>query len=83
MPRAVLAHSTHVKGVGTFENGVEHPRVDVVLATGIHQNVCQQINLGYCDPSGIDPAEFENREEDGVLLVPNAGEMLFRLRTEG
>ncbi|MBE9566620.1 MAG: DUF2088 domain-containing protein, partial [Proteobacteria bacterium] len=34
-PWGVLAHCTHVKGIGTFENGVERPRVNVVLATQI------------------------------------------------
>ncbi|MHA1574269.1 MAG: lactate racemase domain-containing protein, partial [Alphaproteobacteria bacterium] len=32
--RTVMAHSTHVKGAGTYENGVEKPRVNVILATG-------------------------------------------------
>jgi len=31
-PWGVLAHSTHVRGVGTFENGVERCRVQVTLA---------------------------------------------------
>ena len=28
IPRGVLAHSTHVRGIGTFENGVEKPRIE-------------------------------------------------------
>jgi len=46
-PWGVLAHSTHVKGIGAFEDGVEHPRVNVVLATQIPEKVCDRINLGY------------------------------------
>lgn len=79
VPRAVLAHSTHVKGIGRYENGVERPRARVVLATGIPEPVCKRINLGYLDPGTIDPNTFAGREPDGVLLVPNAGEMLYRL----
>jgi len=76
----VLAHSTHVRGIGTYENGFEHCRVQVTLATGIPKEICAEINLGYCDPATIDPNEFANREDEGVLLVPKAGEMLYHLR---
>lgn len=79
-PWGVLAHSTHVKGIGTFVNGVEHPRARVTLATAIPESVCQQINLGYRDPKTIRPADFAGREDQGVLLVPKAGEMLFHLK---
>jgi nickel-dependent lactate racemase len=78
-PWAVLAHSTHVRGLGTFENGVEHGRARVTLATGIPEKLCRQINLGYRDPKSLRPADFADREDEGVLLVPKAGEMLFRL----
>jgi nickel-dependent lactate racemase len=79
-PWGVLAHSTHVHGIGTYENGVETPRVRVTLATSIPQETCQRINLGYRDPNTIRPEEFASREEEGILLVPKAGEMLFRLK---
>jgi len=79
-PWGVLAHSTHVRGVGTFDNGVEKCRAQVTLATGIPESVCKQINLGYRDPKSIRPEDFANREHEGVLLVPKAGEMLFHLK---
>jgi len=79
VPRAVLAHSTHVKGIGTFENGLERPRANVILATGIPPERCRKINLGYMDPASIDPDDYKNREDEGILCVPNAGEMLHRL----
>jgi len=78
----VLAHSTHVYGAGTYENGVEKPRAKVILATGIPEAVCREINLGYRDPKTIRKDEFANREEEGVLLVPKAGENLYRLEDE-
>jgi hypothetical protein len=78
-PWGVLAHSTHVRGIGTFENNVEKCRIQVTLATGIPEAACRKINLGYRDPQSIRPADFANREDEGILLVPKAGEMLFQL----
>jgi nickel-dependent lactate racemase len=79
IPRAVLAHSSHVKGIGTFEGGIEKARINVVLATGIPEERCRKINLGYRDPRTIDPAEWQNREDESILCVPDAGEILYRL----
>ncbi|EEF57678.1 lactate racemase domain-containing protein [Pedosphaera parvula] len=78
-PWGVLAHSTHVRGIGTFENGVEKCRVKVTLATQIPREKCEQISLGYRDPNSIRMEDFANREAEGVLLVPKAGEMLYQL----
>ena len=78
-PWGVLAHSTHLRGGGVFEDGVEKPRIKVTLASQISPERCQAMNLGYLDPSTINPAEWEGREDEGVLLVPNAGETLYRL----
>ena len=80
LPWGVVAHSTHVKGSGTYTGGVERPRINVTLATGISEADCRAINLGYRDPASIDPASFRNREAEGVLLVPRAGEYLYRPR---
>ena len=79
-PWGVLAHSCHVYGGGTFENGVETPRARVVLATGIPPETCRKINLGYLDPASIRVEDFAEREDEGILWVPKAGEMLFRLQ---
>ena len=79
IPRGVMAHSTHVRGVGTFIDGVEKPRVSVILATQIPKDVCERINMGYRDPDSIRVEEWENREDEGILYVPKAGEMLYRL----
>ncbi len=74
----VLAHSTHVKGIGTYENGIEKPRVTVILATGIPEATCKKINLGYMDWRSIKVEDYANREAEGILHVPKAGEMLYR-----
>ena len=80
-PWGVIAHSTHVRGIGSYENAVERCRVKVTLATGIPREVCERINMGYRDPATIRMEDYANREEEGVLLVPKAGEMLFQLET--
>ena len=76
----VLAHSTHLRGAGVFDlpTGVERLRVQVTLATGIPEEVCRAVNLGYRDPSTVDVAEFAADPE--TMVVPRAGEVLFRLR---
>jgi lactate racemase len=83
-PWGVLAHSTHVRGGGTFsDDGVETCRVQVTLASGIPEEVCRRINLGYRDPKSIDVELFADREDEGVLLVRKAGEQLYRLEEDG
>jgi len=76
----VLAHSCNVRGIGTFEDGVEHPRINVVLATQMPEEYCRSINLGYRDPATINPDEWKDREDEGILYVPKAGEMLYLLK---
>jgi nickel-dependent lactate racemase len=78
-PGGILAHSTHVRGLGTFDAscGLETPRIQVTLATGIPRERCERINLGYLDPATVNPDEW--RGHDGWLVVPRAGEMLYRV----
>jgi len=76
-PWGVIAHSTHVRGIGQIIDGRDQPRIRVTLATGIPEDVCRAINLGYRDPASIDPAEWQ---VEGRLYVPKAGEMLYKLR---
>ena len=81
-PGGVLAHSTQVKGLGRFDvaTGIETPRVQVTLAMGIPEERCRRINLGYMDPATVNIDEWSGREHEGILLVPRAGEMLYRLK---
>lgn len=81
-PGGVLAHSTHVKGLGTYDTAtcLETPRIRVTLATAIHEERCRRVNLGYMDPASIHLADWRGRESDAILLVPRAGEVLYRLR---
>ena len=80
LPWGTMAHCTHVFGGGTYENGVEVPRARVTLATGIPESVCREINLGYRDWRSIRVEDYAHREDEGILLVPKAGEQLYKLR---
>ena len=79
-PWGVVAHATHVRGIGTFVDGVEKPRIRVTLATGIPEATCRKINLGYRAPDSIDVSQWRGRESEGRLYVPKAGEMLYKLK---
>ena len=79
VPRGIVAHSTHVKGIGTYIDGVEKPRANVILATGISKERCKKVNLGYMNPNEIKIADYENKEDKGILVVRHAGEILHRL----
>jgi nickel-dependent lactate racemase len=83
VPKSVLAHSTHLRGQGTYDaaTGRECPRIEVTLATAIPEERCARLNLGYCDPTTINIAEWRDREHDGIKLIPRAGETLYRFRT--
>jgi nickel-dependent lactate racemase len=78
-PGGILAHSTHVRGLGTYDAArrKEECRIRVTLATGITQVRCERINLSYRDPAAIDPREWP--DGNGSLVVPRAGEMLYRV----
>ena len=80
--KLILAHSTNVRGIGTFETGTEHPRIAVTLATSIPEDVCRSVNLGYRDPRSINLDEWRRRQDDDLLVVENAGQVLYRPRKE-
>jgi nickel-dependent lactate racemase len=77
----VLAHSTHLRGAGTYDpvEG-ERLRVTVTLATSIPESTVRRANLGYLRPEDVDMAAME--ADPDTLVVPQAGEVLFRLRAE-
>ena len=82
VPGSILAHSTHLKGTGTYDavTGIETPRIQVTLATGIPEERCLRLNLGYADYREIDPETWIGHEQEGILFVPHAGEVLYRIR---
>jgi nickel-dependent lactate racemase len=84
IPKVALAHSTNVKGAGEYNAGtkVESPRVQVDIATRIPRERTEHINLGYVDPVTVSIEDWQRRaqEDDSILVIPHAGEMLFRLK---
>lgn len=78
-PRTVLAHSTHLRGAGSYDPVMgERGRITVTLATGIDEETTRAVGLEYHDPALIDPEEWA--KDPGTLVVPDAGEVLHRLR---
>jgi nickel-dependent lactate racemase len=79
-PGGILAHSTHVKGLGTYDapSRVETPRIQITLATGISEERCERVNLGYRNYTQVDARDYEG--DPKTLVIPRAGEMLYRIR---
>ncbi|HVO12621.1 MAG TPA: lactate racemase domain-containing protein [Vicinamibacteria bacterium] len=79
VPGGILAHSTHLTGLGRYDpaTGLETPRVRVTLATGIPRDRCRRLNLGYLDPATIEVERW--KEDPDTLIVPRAGETLYRV----
>jgi nickel-dependent lactate racemase len=80
IPLGVLAHSTHLRGSGVMENGIEKPNVRVTLSSKISKEDCTRLNLGYMNPASIDISNWKNRDAEGILFVPKAGEILYRIK---
>ena len=77
-PWGVIAHSTHVKGIGASKDEGEKARINVKLATGIPRERCERVNLEYVDYRSIQIADWQTKPDR--LLLEKAGEMLYRLK---
>ena len=75
----MIAHSTHVRGAGRYRGGVERPRAQVTLATRLGPEICEHLSLGHRDPASESMEAGRGREPEGILLVPKAGEILYRV----
>jgi len=84
VPRGVIAHSTHLIGQGSYDaaSGIENLRIKVTLATGISEQRCRRSNLNYLNPHGIKLEDWQGREDEGIKLIPHAGEILYRLANQ-
>jgi nickel-dependent lactate racemase len=80
-PLGVLAHSTHLRGSGVMNGHKEVPNVRVTLASKISAEDCARLNLGYLDPAKINVDDWKDRDEEGILYVPKAGELLYRVKS--
>jgi nickel-dependent lactate racemase len=80
IPLSILAHSTHVRGSGVVQDGVEKPNIKVTLASRVSPEDCAKLNLGYQNPDNIKISDWQNQEDKGILVVPKAGEILYRVK---
>lgn len=80
LPLGVLAHGTHLRGSGAYQNGIEQARIQVTLASKISEQDCKTLALGYLNPDDIIIDDWQDKENEGILYVPKAGEMLYRIR---
>lgn len=78
VPWGELAHATHLYGAGTYDGVTEEQRVTVTLATSIPEEVVRRANLGYLAPDAVDAEQWA--DDPDTLVVPDAGEVLYRLR---
>lgn len=80
-PTGLLAHSTHLRGAGTYSDlEGEKCRITVTLATGISKERTLAMNLNYLDPKEFKVSDYETDSQ--TLINHNAGEILYRLRTK-
>jgi nickel-dependent lactate racemase len=78
-PTGLLAHSTHLRGAGTYsDKDGEKCRITVTLATGISEERVRAMNLNYLDPSTFNLDDFNG--DSSTLINHNAGEILYRLQ---
>ncbi len=71
-----------MRGSGVMDNGIEKPNVRLSLASEVPPEDCARLGLGYRDPATIAPADWQNREDEGILYVAKAGEMLYKVKGE-
>ena len=79
IPLGVLTHSTYLQGPDRYENGIEYPSIKVTLASKIPYTNCSRLSLGYLNPADVNLKEWQKQENKGILFVPKAGEMFYRL----
>ena len=80
-PGGILAHSTHVKGLGTYDapSGVETPRIEVTLATGIPRGAMRSRRISDIkDPARVDPARLRWRSRETLVDSARGGNALPR-----
>jgi nickel-dependent lactate racemase len=80
-PTGLLAHSTHLRGAGTFSTEAgEKCRITVTLATGISEERTRAMYLNYLDPKTFNLDDFNG--DSSTLINHNAGEILYRLKSK-
>jgi nickel-dependent lactate racemase len=71
----IAAHLAHVAYAGRVdEHGKVVPRYRITMATGLDEETCRRVNLGY-----IDHRTFKYEADDDTLIVENAGRDLYQV----
>ncbi len=75
----IAAHVINVRGAGSFDinSGKEDFDFKVTLATGISEDVCQSVGLGYRNPDSIRKEDFIDSEK---LWIENGGKYLYKIK---
>ncbi len=75
----IAAHVINVRGEGNFDvnSGKEEFNFKVTLATGISQEVCESVGLGYRNPDSIRKEDFIGSEK---LWIENGGKYLYKIK---
>jgi hypothetical protein len=72
----VAAHLAHVS-YGSFRNaeGVITPRYRITLASGVTEEICRRVNLGFLDHRTFRREDYET--DPDTFVVENAGRDLY------
>lgn len=77
----IAAHLAHVAYAGrTDEQGRIVPRYRITMATGLDEETCRRVNLGYVDHRTIDLDAL--KAEPDTLVVKDAGRDLYKPSTD-
>jgi len=75
----IAAHLAHVAYAGRLDNeGRIVPRYRITMATGLDEETCRRVNLGYIDYRTLDYEAM--RSDPDTLIVPDAGRDLYQPR---
>lgn len=73
----IAAHLAHVAYAGrTDEHGRVVPRYRITMATGLDEETCRRVNLGYLDHHTLDIAALKSQPD--TLVVKDAGRDLYK-----
>lgn len=77
--RNSAAHLTNVSGPGEYNKSrnFEKLQFKVTLATGIPEDICKKVNLGYLDPNTLKKSDFEGKEK---LWIEDGGKYLYEFQ---
>ena len=75
----IAAHVINVRGAGSLNvnSGKEEFNFKVTLATGISQDICESVGLGYRNPDSIHKEDFMGKAK---LWIENGGKYLYKIK---